>query len=113
MRKFIEKVTTSLNIKREHNKGQIREKVEEAYYFKESSSDCRHSNQRQYLNDNRMDSQGKGQGEYEDGANEEYEILEREILPQKIICPDCGGLTLEGLEFCDKCGGELTNFDER
>lgn len=38
---------------------------------------------------------------------EEYEIVEREILPQKIICPDCGGITLEGLEFCDKCGGEL------
>jgi len=38
---------------------------------------------------------------------EEYEIVEMEILPTKIICPDCGGITLEGLEFCDKCGGEL------
>lgn len=37
----------------------------------------------------------------------EYEVVEREILPDKIICPDCGGITLEGLEFCDKCGGEL------
>jgi hypothetical protein len=37
----------------------------------------------------------------------EYEVVEREILPAKIICPDCGGITLEGLEFCDKCGGEL------
>jgi hypothetical protein len=37
----------------------------------------------------------------------EYEVVEREILPAKIICPDCGGVTLEGLEFCDKCGGEL------
>jgi hypothetical protein len=37
----------------------------------------------------------------------EEEIVEREILPAKIICPDCGGITLEGLEFCDKCGGEL------
>ncbi len=37
----------------------------------------------------------------------EYEIVEREILPAKIICPDCGGITLEGLDFCDKCGGEL------
>ena len=37
----------------------------------------------------------------------EYEIVEREILPAKIICSDCGGITLEGLEFCDKCGGEL------
>lgn len=39
--------------------------------------------------------------------NEEYEVVEMEILPSKIICPDCGGITLEGLEFCDKCGGEL------
>jgi hypothetical protein len=42
-----------------------------------------------------------------DDAREEYEVVEREILPAKIICPDCGGITLEGLEFCDKCGGEL------
>ncbi len=40
-------------------------------------------------------------------ADEEYPIVEREILPAKIVCPDCGGITLEGLEFCDKCGGEL------
>ncbi|NLK28765.1 MAG: hypothetical protein GX306_10550 [Clostridiales bacterium] len=40
-------------------------------------------------------------------TNEEYEIVEIEILPAKRICPDCGGITLEGLEFCDKCGGEL------
>lgn len=47
----------------------------------------------------------------EDGmVNGEYEILEREIMPEKIICPDCGGVTLEGLEFCDKCGGDLTNI---
>lgn len=38
---------------------------------------------------------------------EEYEIVEIDILPAKIICPDCGGITLEGLEFCDKCGGEI------
>lgn len=38
---------------------------------------------------------------------EEYEIVEIEIFPEKIICPDCGGITLEGLDFCDKCGGEL------
>lgn len=40
-------------------------------------------------------------------TEEVYEVLEREILPTKIICPDCGGITLEGLDFCDKCGGEL------
>ena len=37
----------------------------------------------------------------------EYEIVEKEILPEKMICPDCGGITLVGLEVCDKCGGEL------
>lgn len=42
---------------------------------------------------------------------EEYEIVEKEILPEKMICPDCGGITLVGLEFCDKCGGELMNQD--
>jgi len=41
------------------------------------------------------------------GEEEEFEVVEREILPAKIICPDCGGITLEGLDFCDKCGGEL------
>lgn len=39
--------------------------------------------------------------------NGEYPVLEREILPERIICPDCGGITLEGLDYCDKCGGEL------
>ncbi|BCN29798.1 hypothetical protein [Anaeromicropila herbilytica] len=39
-----------------------------------------------------------------------YEIVEREILPEKIICPDCGGVTLQGLDFCDRCGGELNNY---
>ncbi len=51
-----------------------------------------------------------GEGTYSDLPQEpemEYEIIEREILPEKIICPDCGGITLEGLDFCDKCGGEL------
>lgn len=41
----------------------------------------------------------------------EYEIVEKEILPEKMICPDCGGITLVGLDFCDKCGGELINRD--
>lgn len=36
-----------------------------------------------------------------------YEVVERTIYPNKIICPDCGGVTTEGLEFCDKCAGEL------
>lgn len=44
-------------------------------------------------------------------GEEEYEIVEKEILPEKMICPDCGGITLVGLEFCDKCGGELISRD--
>lgn len=49
------------------------------------------------------------QKEHMGGQNEtgEYEIVERTIYPEKIICPDCGGVTTEGLEFCDKCAGEL------
>lgn len=43
----------------------------------------------------------------EQEEQETYAVLEREIHPTKIICPDCGGITLEGLDFCDKCGGEL------
>lgn len=42
---------------------------------------------------------------------EEYEVVEMEIKPAKIICPDCGGITLEGLDYCDKCGGEITVID--
>ena len=41
----------------------------------------------------------------------EYEVIEFEILPEKIICPDCGGITLSGLDFCDKCAGELSNYE--
>lgn len=43
-------------------------------------------------------------------VNEEYEVVEMVISPQKIICPDCGGITYEGLEFCHKCGGEMADF---
>ena len=45
-----------------------------------------------------------------DAKEVEYEMIEREIMPEKNICPDCGGMTLEGLEYCDKCGGDLTNY---
>ena len=55
-------------------------------------------------------SNSKDSSQEEGMVNGEYEILEREIMPEKIICPDCGGITLEGLEFCDKCGGDLTNY---
>lgn len=43
----------------------------------------------------------------------EYEVVECEIGPAKIVCPDCGGITLEGLDYCDKCGGELSAFDDK
>lgn len=41
------------------------------------------------------------------GEDCEYPILEREILPEKILCPKCGHITLEGLDYCDKCGADL------
>lgn len=51
---------------------------------------------------------GKKDGNQENQKEDcPYEVVELEILPAKIICPDCGGVTLEGLDFCDKCGGEL------
>lgn len=40
----------------------------------------------------------------------EYEIVERKILPEKIICMDCGGITFEGLDLCHLCGGMLINI---
>ena len=40
-------------------------------------------------------------------VNGDYEILEREILPERIACPECGNITWEGVERCDKCGKEL------
>jgi ribosomal protein S27AE len=55
--------------------------------------------------EDRKNIQSDSQGEIE------YEIFEKEILPEKMICPDCGGITLVGLDFCDKCGGELMNRD--
>ena len=40
-----------------------------------------------------------------------YEVVETEIKPAHIICPDCGGITIEGLDYCHKCGGELKPSD--
>lgn len=37
----------------------------------------------------------------------ENEVAKLTIKPEKIICPECGGLTTEGLVFCELCGGEL------
>lgn len=51
----------------------------------------------------------KEAGKEEQDNFEEYEVLEREILPEKIVCPDCGGITWEGMDFCDKCGADLHN----
>jgi hypothetical protein len=49
-------------------------------------------------------------GDVQDGSgpgDEEYEVVEFELHPANIVCPDCGGITMEGLDFCDKCGGVL------
>ena len=61
-----------------------------------------------YLENNKIDIP-EGAFINKDG-NIEYEILEKCIYPPKIICPDCGGITLEGLDFCDKCGGEINIY---
>lgn len=37
----------------------------------------------------------------------EYPIIESEVLPEKLVCPDCGGVTFEGLDLCHLCGGLL------
>lgn len=42
----------------------------------------------------------------------EYPIVECEIRPANIICPDCGGITIEGLDYCDKCGGEINYIEQ-
>lgn len=41
------------------------------------------------------------------GKETRYPMVEIEICPQKVICSDCGGETLEGLDYCDQCGGEI------
>ena len=40
--------------------------------------------------------------------NSEYEIIEREILPSKVPCPKCGKRNSYGMDFCNWCGGALT-----
>lgn len=41
----------------------------------------------------------------------EYDAAEIEIKPARVICPDCGGITIEGLDYCHRCGGELKPVD--
>ena len=43
--------------------------------------------------------------------NGKEEIAHITIKPEKIICPDCGGLTTEGLVFCELCGAELETME--
>lgn len=40
--------------------------------------------------------------------NGEYPIVENEILPEKMICPQCGGITYAVLDVCHLCGEVLT-----
>jgi hypothetical protein len=94
-----------------------KERSENPVETKESSNF--HKTEDEYLEDEELEDTSEEDGlkdimEDEDGTlageketDVEYEVVEREILPTKIICPDCGGITLEGLDFCDKCGGEL------
>lgn len=43
-------------------------------------------------------------------ASLEYDIVEKEVAPERIICPDCGGVTFDGLDLCHLCGGMLINL---
>lgn len=48
----------------------------------------------------------------ENGMQEtEEDYVEIEIKPAHVICPDCGGITIEGLDYCHRCGGELKPTD--
>ncbi len=49
----------------------------------------------------------KEEEEENDDPERVYEVLEREILPERIVCPACGNITFEGVERCDRCGKEL------
>ena len=40
----------------------------------------------------------------------DQEIIRRKITPEKMVCPDCGGITYEGLDLCHLCGGMLVNI---
>ena len=38
----------------------------------------------------------------------EYEIVEREISPAKVPCPNCGRRNSYGMDYCNWCGVPLT-----
>jgi hypothetical protein len=88
---------------------------------KESLADSENPPDKEYLLDNEnpadkedsigIEKAGEEGNHTAAGEEVEYEIVEKEILPEKMICPDCGGITLVGLDFCDKCGGELINHE--
>ena len=40
-------------------------------------------------------------------ADCEHPVFVREIPPTRMQCPTCHETTLEGLSYCDKCGGAL------
>lgn len=85
-----------------HEKEEGRKEVlKEIHYSEESVEDLEQEDEKA------EETEAPFEEEQKDDPDVEYEIVEREILPAKIICPDCGGITLEGLDFCDKCGGEL------
>lgn len=40
-----------------------------------------------------------------------YPVVTKEIEPEKIMCPECGGMTTEGRVFCEACGAELEEME--
>ena len=40
--------------------------------------------------------------------NSEYEIIEQEISPAKIPCPNCKRKISHGMDYCNFCGAHVT-----
>jgi len=64
--------------------------------FAEEGEDMREQEEQEYVED-----------DLRDPTTGEYRIIEREILPDEVICPKCGAYTLYGLDFCDSCGNVI------
>lgn len=99
--------------KRKTNEDDIIISKKEMYEIKLRQLNQNNSKVRIIVGDNSCDEKNINGIDVPDGAfiNDkgeiEYKTVEIEIRPENIICPDCGGITKEGLEYCDQCGGEL------
>lgn len=85
----------------------FREKISQRFMEKRKQKE-RYLEESAKLTVFKEDIQEESQQVEEPGDQEmRYPMVEIEICPQPVRCSDCGGETLEGLEYCDKCGGEV------